>query len=204
MLIFTGRPRCRPRRACWRDSGCVPAMPLSRVVRTMPDRPRVGAAVGVAADPPVDRAGVQARPAADAVQASRSVPSDLRERPLSSRTRWNSSGPSSSPGRRGPRHRRVAEASAPSRPGQQLEEDRQVRQRGMTFRCPSGRRGARQRGQHAAVALVGDEDDGAGLGDGEVGAGDAHVGPVELLAQQLAGRVRASGRRAAARRARRR
>src|SRR5207302_1697680 len=33
------------------------------------DRPRVDAAVGVAADAPVDRAGVQARPAADALQA---------------------------------------------------------------------------------------------------------------------------------------
>ena len=35
---------------------------------------------------------------------------------------------------------------------------------------------ARAGRRQPAVALVGDEHDGAGLGDGEVGAGDAHVG----------------------------
>ena len=41
---------------------------------------------------------------------------------------------------------------------------------------------ARQRRHHAAVAFVGDDQRRAGLGDEEVGAGDAHVAPTENAA----------------------
>jgi hypothetical protein len=44
----------------------------------------------------------------------------------------------------------------------------------------------RQSGDHAAVALVGDQRHRAGLGDQEVAAGDAHVGREKMLAQHLA------------------
>ena len=57
---------------------------------------------------------------------------------------------------------------------------------------------ARAGRRQPAVALVGDQDDGAGLGDGEVGAGDAQVGLAELLAQQPAA---GQGQRLADRRA---
>ena len=43
----------------------------------------------------------------------------------------------------------------------------------------------RQRLREVAVALVGDDDRGAGLGDQEVGAGDADIGGEEFLAQDL-------------------
>ena len=43
-----------------------------------------------------------------------------------------------------------------------------------------------QRLREVAVALVGDDHGGAGLGDQEIGAGDADVGGEELLAQDLA------------------
>ena len=43
-----------------------------------------------------------------------------------------------------------------------------------------------QRRHHAAVALVGDQRHGAGFGDEEVAAGDAHVRREEVLAQHLA------------------
>ncbi len=45
----------------------------------------------------------------------------------------------------------------------------------------------RQRGDQAGVAFVGDDDDAAGLGHGDVGAGDAHVG-VQEVGPQLAAR----------------
>ena len=41
----------------------------------------------------------------------------------------------------------------------------------------------RQRGRHAPVALVGDQDDGARGGDAEVAASDTDIGAQELLAQ---------------------
>ena len=60
----------------------------------------------------------------------------------------------------------------------------------------------RQDLRQVAVALVGDDDRGAGLGDQEVGAGDADVGGEEVLAQdaraprrQQAGRLRQVARR---------
>ena len=60
------------------------------------DRAGVDRVVGVAAGPLVDRADVQAGAAADAVAASggRSGSARTLVRPLSSRTRWNSCGPS--------------------------------------------------------------------------------------------------------------
>ena len=44
-------------------------------------------------------------------------------------------------------------------------------------------------GGHSPVALVGDEDEGSGLGDDEVRAGDAHVGLDELVAEFAPGGV---------------
>jgi len=41
----------------------------------------------------------------------------------------------------------------------------------------------RQGGDQPGVALIGDQADGAGLGNREIGAGDAHVGLGELAAQ---------------------
>ena len=46
---------------------------------------------------------------------------------------------------------------------------------------------ARQRLREVAVALVGDDDAAAGLGDQEVGAGDADIGRQESFAQLGAG-----------------
>ena len=60
------------------------------------DRPRVDAAVGVPADLALDRAGVQAGAAADAVQRLLARAAEDGERPLSTITRCSSSGPSGS------------------------------------------------------------------------------------------------------------
>ncbi len=46
---------------------------------------------------------------------------------------------------------------------------------------------ARQRGDEASVALVGDNPDRSRLGDGEIGSGDAHIGLEECLAKLLPG-----------------
>ena len=45
---------------------------------------------------------------------------------------------------------------------------------------------ARQGLRQVAVALVGDDDAGAGLGDQEIGTGDADIGGEEALAQPAA------------------
>ncbi len=44
----------------------------------------------------------------------------------------------------------------------------------------------RQDLRQVAIALVGDDDRGAGLGDQEIGAGDADIGGEEVLAQHAA------------------
>ena len=123
-------------------------------------------------------------------------------RPLSSRTRWKSCGPSPSVVTRP--HRRVRVHPLGGRGARQgLEEDLQV---------PPGRhdlldaddrdQGLGQGQAHPAVALGLDDDQGAGLGDHEVRAGDADLGPQELLPQVEPGglgqfaRARRSGPRA--------
>ena len=71
-------------------------MPVELRREDRADRARVDRAVGVAAGALVDRADVQAGRAADAVQRLRARPRRRATsvRPLSSRTRWNSCGPS--------------------------------------------------------------------------------------------------------------
>ena len=155
------------------------------------DRAWIDPAVGMAADGAVDRAVVHAGAAADAAQhlaqfAAAATPSG-RCRAI---TTWHASGPSRSPARRGPvDERRVggdllarspsapAAASAARRPPASAPPSRST-----PARCAPCGSDMRQVG----VALVGDDDGRAGLGDEEVGAGDADVGGKEFLAQDAA------------------
>ena len=137
------------------------------------DRARVDRAVGMAAGPLVDRADVQAGRAADAAQrlAADLVGEDA-VRPLSSRTRWNSCGPS--PGVT-PVHIEVYGfiRSPVERARQQLQEHLQVAPgRHELLDAHDGDQRLGQRQAHPAVALGLDDAERAGLGDGEVGAGD--------------------------------
>ena len=69
--------------------------------------------------------------------------------------------------------------------GEQLQERRQVAPAWDDFlHAHEGDVNARASRRQPAIALVGDNHHRARLGDGEVGPADAHVGPVELLAQQ--------------------
>ena len=111
-------------------------------------------------------------------------------RPLSSRTRWNSSGPSSSAGRRGPCTSVVYDGQLlPGRAlGQHGQEDHEVgHRRHDLLHAHDGHVHARQRRDHAPVALVGDQHDGARVGHREVRAGDPEIRLQELLAQLGAG-----------------
>ena len=174
-----------------------------RADRTAVDRP-----VGVAAGLAVDRAAF--RHAAQRMQCSVSRASRVGQdfvRPLSSRTTWNSSGPSPgvtpvqielygfirSPGRRA----RAAAAGTPRDPGSV----------GTTFSMPAMRDQHLRQGQaHPAVALRLDDADAAGIGDQEVRAAEADPDPQELLAQEPRAprwsgpRARRRARRAACRR----
>ena len=83
--------------------------------------------------------------------------------------------------------------------GQQLEEHRQVGQtRDDLLDTDECNVDPGTGGGQPAIALVGDQHDGARLGKGEVGAGDAEVRFVELLPQQAAAdggqRLGSSGR----------
>ena len=123
------------------------------------------------------------------------VPSS-RLRPLSTMTTCSSSGPSGSPA-----GRRAGAAAAPPRSGDQVrvdgrrlargaarqhrQHDREVRRRRHdALEAQQRHVHARQRRRQPAVALVGDDAEAAGFGDGEVDAADAHARLQELVAQR--------------------
>ena len=71
--------------------------------------------------------------------------------------------------------------------GQGLEDRGDVAEMGhQLFDADQGDVNLRQRGDQTGVALVGDQDDAAGLGHGHVAAGDAHVRLEKLGPQFLA------------------
>jgi hypothetical protein len=113
-------------------------------------------------------------------------------RPLSTSTTWYSSGPSGSPcparsgGERGVAGDLLT-GGASCQQAQQGGGVFQVRHHLLDTGGDDVHPG--QGVGEIPVALVGDDDVGAGLGDEEVGAGDAHVGVQVLLAQHLAGLV---------------
>ena len=149
------------------------------------DRARIDPAVGMAADRRIDRAVVHAGAAADAAQhlAELARPA-APTRPLSRMTIWQASGPSGSLGAPGAgRERRVGrDLLARGRARQQANERAHVLQ-GRHHLLDGGQHDVHlgQRLGEVAVALVGDDHRGAGLGDQEIGAGDADVGGEELL-----------------------
>ena len=110
-------------------------------------------------------------------------------RPLSSRTRWNSCGPS--PGAHAGPERRVRVHPLGGRGArQQLQEDLEVAPLGQDLLDPHhGDEHLGQRRAHAPVALGLDDADRAGLGDAEVRAADRH--------RHRRGTSRAGARRAA-------
>ncbi len=163
---------------------------LDRVVQRRQDaadRPRVDAAVGVPADAAVDRAGVQAGAAADALQALAERRRQHARPAVVQEDQVELLGPVAlaRPPRAGDK-RRIHTKRLPRRPaGQELEEHRQVDQpRDHLLHAHQRDVDAGAGGGEPAVALVGHEHDRPRLGDGEVGAGDAHVRLPELLPQQ--------------------
>ena len=148
------------------------------------DRPRVDRAVGVPADARVHGADVQAGAAADAAQrlsahrVGQRVPAPVVEQ-------HDVVLPRSVAGRDPGQERHVRAHPLPGRRArQQAQEQREVVQRrDDLLDAHDGDEHRRQRGAHAAVALVLHHADGARLGDAGVGAGDAHAGTQEALAQ---------------------
>ena len=143
----------------------------------------------MAADLPVDGAHVDARPAAQAVKRLPERAGDLRDAAVVEQDQvelvgsFQLAGPS-----RSLHERRVdGELLAGRTLGENGQEYGEVRHgRDDLFHAHHRHVHAGQRGRHAAVALVGDEDHRARLGHGEVGAGDAEVGGEKFLAQFLA------------------
>lgn len=75
------------------------------------------------------------------------------------------------------------------RAGQQPEEDVQVGEGGQDFLdAHDGDQGLRQGQAHPPVALRLHDHNRSGVGDSEVGPGDGHLGPQELLPQMEPGR----------------
>ncbi len=154
------------------------------------DRARVDRAVGVPAGPLVDGADVQAGRAADAAQGlaphlvgegvgAAVVEQDQVEGPGPVLVR-----------RAGPHARVRVHALGGGGARQGLQEDLKVPPGGHDLLDADDRDQRLGEGQtHPAVALGLDDHQGAGLGDHEVGAGDADPGPQELLAQVQPGRL---------------
>ncbi len=160
-------------------------------VQDRADRAGVDRAVGVPADPLVDRAHVQAGRAADAPQrlaadlvgegAGASVVEEHDVHLLRPVTGSHA----------GPRRGVGVHPLAGRGPRQQPQEHVEVGERRHDLLDADDRdQDLRERQAHPAVALGLDHDQRAGLGDGEVGTGDGHLRPQELLPQ-----VQARGRR---------
>ncbi len=170
----------------------LPILQPAQVGRDDPaDGPRVGRAVGVAAHVAIDRADVQARAAADAVervalfgvgQQRRAVVVEQDDVELLRAVRFARLA-------RAAVHRVVA---ADQLPGTHRRQHRQ--EQGKVFQArhhfldaEQRDHGLRQRGGEPGVALVLGDGDHAGLRDGEVRAGDAHVRLEVLLTQHAPG-----------------
>ena len=150
------------------------------------DGARVRVAVGVAADLAVHRADVEAGPAAQAVERLPQGGGDLARAAVVEQDQVELLRPLELPRPPRPAHeRRVGGELLTGRaPGQDGQEHHQVGHgRDHLLHAHEGHVDAGQRGHHAPVALVGDQHDGAGLGDGEVRARDGHADREELLAQ---------------------
>src|SRR5438874_1545017 len=152
------------------------------------DGARDGHAIAVASAAAVDRAGVQAGRAADALGRVAVLPA--REDPAAPvidehdvhRGAW--AGAVEVRGVRGDRLPRGAAREQP-------EEDRQLPRRGnQLLHAHASDVDGRQRGAEVRIALVGADHHASRGGDGEVHAGEAGLGSQELLAQVRARRLR--------------
>ena len=147
-------------------------------------------AVRVPADLPVHRADVETGAAAQTVEGLAQRPRDLPDATVVHQDEVQLLGPLQLARPAGAAHqRRVGGQLLPGRAaGQDGEEDHEVGHAGDDLLHAHHRHvDAGQRGDHAAVALVGHEHDGAGVRDREVGPGDPHVGLQELLPQLARG-----------------
>ena len=157
------------------------------------DRPRIDAAVRVAADLLVDRAGVQARSAADAVEDLLELGAEhvraavVHEHDVHLGRAVRIVGAPRTGDDVGVDREGLAGATA----GEDPQRHRQVGgSRHDPLDAHQGHVQARHRRRQPAVALVLDEAQAAALGDGEVHAADAHVGGEELGAQHASGEGR--------------
>ena len=159
-----------------------------------PDGPDVDMAVVVAAHQPVDRADIGAGAAADAAQrlgehrvlgqGQAAVVQEDDVHFLSAVGAGLHSRGAGDPGDVG------GDGLAGGVARQDLEDAQgRFEIRDQLVQAHQGHVHARQGRHQAAVALVGDKADGAGLGDGEIGAGDAHVGLEKCLAQLAPGHL---------------
>ena len=151
-----------------------------------PHRPRVDRPVGAAARLAVDGAHVQAGAAADAVQHLGVARPAQRRAAVVEHDHVQLLRPvllalAPRPGQqRRVRRQPLARAAA----GEQLQHDREVGRRAdEPLQAEDRDVHARERGDEPPVPLVGDQADRAGLGDGEVRAGDADVRLEEDLSE---------------------
>ena len=150
-------------------------------------------AVGVAADVLVDRADVEAGAAAQAIKRLAVVAAEDIRAPVvhDDHVQFLGAVEVVRPPRSGNHGDVAGYLLAGGAVGQHLQHHRQVVEpRDDLLHAHQRHVHARQGGRQPPVALVGHQDDGAGIGDGEVDARDAHVGAQELLAQGAAGDLR--------------